>query len=282
MNMRNFFYLLLLPLFMACQSGPVELNVMSFNIRMDTASDSLNSWPHRKEVAAQIILQKEIDLFGTQEVLHHQLQDMKDRLPGYVALGVGRADGKEEGEYSAIFYKEERFDALSSGTFWLSETPEVAGSKGWDGACERVATWAILQEKESGKKLFFINTHLDHVGKQARQEGVTLLMERAKAYAEGLPIIITGDFNANPESAVIAHVLESGEFHDCFVLAKEIKGNIGTFHSYGRIPVERRNRIDYIFVTDAIEVRSYEAVPEKLKNIYISDHAPIMAEIVIP
>lgn len=280
--MRKLFYLFLLPLFVACQSGPIELNVMSFNIRMDNPGDSLDSWPYRKDVAAQIILQKDVDLFGTQEVLSHQLKDMKDRLPGYVALGVGREDGKEAGEYSAIFYKAARFDALSSGTFWLSETPEVAGSKGWDGACERVATWAVLKEKASGKQLFFINTHLDHVGKVARQEGVTLLMERAKEYGAGMPIIITGDFNANPESTVIAHVLESGDFRDSFALTSEKKGYEGTFHGFGRIPVERRSRIDYIFTTAPIEVRTYEAIPDKLDGIHISDHAPIMAQITLP
>jgi len=255
---------------------------MSYNIRYDNPGDSLNSWPYRKDVAAKVILQKDIDLFGTQEVLAHQLKDLNDRLPGYVSIGVGREDGKEAGEYSAIFYKKERFEALQSGTFWLSETPEVAGSKGWDGACERVATWAILKEKASGKKLFFINTHLDHVGKVARQEGVTLLLERAKEQGKGLPIIITGDFNANPESTVIAHVLESGEFHDSHILAVDKTGNTGTFHGFGRIPVERRNRIDYIFVTDPIQVLSYEALPDKLDNIYVSDHAPIMVQIVIP
>lgn len=278
-TMRKLIYLLLIPLFFSCQDKPVDLNVMSFNIRMDTPSDSLNSWTHRKEVAAEAIRMNDIDLFGTQEVLAHQLKDLKDRLPQYVSIGVGREDGKEAGEFSAIFYKKDRFDALQSGTFWLSETPEVAGSKGWDGACERVASWAVLKEKNSGKKIFFINTHLDHVGKTARQEGVTLLMERAKEYGKGMPIIITGDFNANPESSVIAHVLESGDFNDSYVLAPDKKGHTGTFHGYGRIPVEKRNRIDYIFVTSPIQIISYEALPDQLNGTYISDHAPIMAKI---
>jgi len=252
---------------------------MSFNIRMDNPSDSLNSWPHRKDVAAEIVRLHNIDLLGTQEVLAHQLKDLKQRLPEYTSIGVGREDGKEAGEYSAIFYKTERFEALQSGTFWLSETPEIAGSKGWDGACERVASWAVLKENTTGKKLFFINTHLDHVGKTARQEGVTLLMERAKEYGKGMPILITGDFNANPESSVIAHVLESGEFNDSYELATDKSGLTGTFHNYGRIPVERRNRIDYIFVTDPIQVIYYEALPEQLNGIYISDHAPITAKV---
>lgn len=278
--MRKLFYLLLFPLFLSCQSKPVDLNIMSFNIRMDTPSDSLNSWSYRKDVAAKVIRQNNIDLFGTQEVLAHQLKDLKERLPEYTSVGVGREDGKEAGEYSAIFYKTDRFEALKSGTFWLSETPEVAGSKGWDGACERVATWAVLKEKESGKKLFFINTHLDHVGKVARQEGVTLMMERAKEYGKGLPVIITGDFNANPDSPVIAHVLESGEFYDSYQLSATPKGATGTFHGYGRIPVERRNRIDYVFITEPLKVTSYEALPEKLDGTFVSDHVPVVVSVV--
>ena len=101
-----------------------------------------------------------VDLLGMQEVLAHQLNDLKERLPEYRAIGAGREDGKEKGEYSAIMYRADRFEAIDSGWFWLSETPEVAGSKGWDGACERMATWAILKEKKTGREFFFINTHL--------------------------------------------------------------------------------------------------------------------------
>lgn len=279
--MRKHLYFLLLPLLFACQSAPVGLNVMSFNLRYDNPGDSLNSWPHRKDAAAATVLQKDVDLLGTQEVLAHQLKEMKDRLPGYASVGVGREDGKEAGEYSAIFYKKERFEELQSGTFWLSETPEIAGSKGWDGACERIASWAVLKEKSGGRKLFFINTHLDHVGEIARREGVALLLERIREYGKGLPVIITGDFNADPESAVIAHVLESGEFHDSYTSAPEKTGNTGTFHGFGRTPAERRNRIDYIFVSKQIQVVSYETLPDKSDNIYVSDHAPVMGRVVI-
>ncbi|MDR0844981.1 MAG: endonuclease/exonuclease/phosphatase family protein [Tannerella sp.] len=265
----------------SCSEKPVDLNVMTFNIRMDNKGDSLNSWPYRKDVAAEVVKAHDVDLLGAQEVLFHQLTDLKARLPEYQSIGVGREDGKEKGEYSAIFYKKDRFTEVKSGTFWLSETPEVAGSKGWDGACERVATWAILQEKDSKKQIFYINTHLDHVGKVARQEGVTLLLNRAKDLGKGLPIIITGDFNATPESDVIKHVTESGEFLDSRVIAQNVSGNTGTFHGFGRIPVERRQRIDFIFVTKQMSVTSLEVLPDQLNDINVSDHAPVAAHIIL-
>ena len=196
--MKNLIYILLASLLISCGSKSLELNVMTYNIRYDNPEDSLNNWQYRKNVAAKIIQTKDIDIVGTQEVLHNQLVDLQERLPEYTAIGVGRQDGKEQGEYSALFYKKNRFTEVSSGYFWLSETPEVAGSKGWDGACERIATWAILKDKQTGREVFAINTHLDHVGKIARQEGVTLLLTKAAELSKGLPIIMTGDFNATP------------------------------------------------------------------------------------
>ena len=259
----------------SCANEPLPLRVMTFNIRYDNPGDSLNSWQYRKDVAAKTIEEYDVDLLGTQEVLANQLNDLQERLPQYAAIGVGRADGKEAGEYSAIFYKKDKFEEERSGWFWLSETPEVAGSKGWDGACERIATWAVLKEKRTGKRLFFINTHLDHVGKVARREGVKLLLERAQAESNGLPAIITGDFNASPESEVIQHVLAGGTFFDTRLLAPSVPEISGTFHGFGGIPVERRKIIDYVFVTGNIAVNAYTVVPEKREGVYLSDHQPV-------
>ncbi|NDV69310.1 endonuclease/exonuclease/phosphatase family protein [Dysgonomonas sp. 25] len=285
--MRKLFYLALcmLPLlFVSCEEKEIKVNVMSFNIRLDHTGDSLNQWPYRKDVAAQIVKDQQIDIMGTQEVMHHQLTDLLERLPDYKAIGVGRADGKEKGEYSAIFYKKDRFDEVESGTFWLSETPEVAGSKGWDGACERVATWAVLKDKESGKQLFAINTHLDHVGKVARQEGVTLLLTRAKELSKGLPVIVTGDFNAKHESDVIRHVLDEEnpmQMFDSRAIATSKDNAEWTFHDFGRLPESKRSYIDYIFVSKGITVDEYSVMPEKLNDIYLSDHCPIVAKLTI-
>lgn len=228
---------------------PLPLRVMTFNIRCDNPDDGLNNWQYRKDAVAGIIKEYAVDLLGTQEVLANQLRDLKERLPRYAAVGAGRADGKEAGEYCAVFYRKDKFEAEKSGRFWLSETPEVAGSKGWDGACERIVTWTILREKQSNKRFFCINTHLDHVGETARRESVKLLLERAKTESGGLPVIITGDFNASPESEVIRRVLADGKFFDTRLTAPSIPEISGTYHGFGKTPDEDRNIIDYIFVT---------------------------------
>lgn len=282
--MKNLIYILLASLLMSCGSKPLELNIMSYNIRYDNPEDSLNNWQYRKDVAAKIIKTKDIDIVGTQEVLHNQLVDLQERLSEYTAIGVGRQDGKEQGEYSALFYKKDRFTEVSSGYFWLSETPEVAGSKGWDGACERIATWAILKDKETGKEVFAINTHLDHVGKIARQEGVTLLLTKAAELSRGLPIIMTGDFNATPDSDVIKHVTNTSlkeHLTNAKTIAKEFSGTEWTFHDFGKIPLDKRDYIDYIFVSNNIETDKFEVLPEKLDEVFLSDHVPVIAKIKI-
>ncbi|MFQ9317354.1 endonuclease/exonuclease/phosphatase family protein [Dysgonomonas mossii] len=281
---KLFYFLAVIVLLTSCNSKPIDLNVMSFNIRYDNPDDSLNNWQYRKDVAAKTIKNQNADIIGTQEVLVNQLNDLKSRLPEYNAIGVGREDGIEKGEYSAILYKKDRFKEIKSGYFWLSETPEVAGSKGWDGACERIATWAILEDISSKKQLFFINTHLDHVGKIARQEGVTLLLSRANALANGLPIIMTGDFNATPESGVIKHVTDVNSPEHLIHskdIAVEKSGTDWTFHGFGKVPMERREFIDYVFVSKGIKVAKHSVLPEKLDDIFISDHSVVVAQIEI-
>lgn len=268
----------------SCNNKPMDLNVMSFNIRYDEPGDSLNSWPYRKEIAARIIKEQNTDVVGTQEVLVNQLNDLKSSLPEYNTIGVGRKDGVEEGEYSAILYKKERFNEVKSGYFWLSETPEVAGSKGWDGACERIATWVILEDMNSKKQFFFINTHLDHIGEVARREGVSLLLDRAISLSKGLPIIMTGDFNATPNSDVIRHVTESSNPNHLIhskEIAQEKTGTEWTFHDFGRLPIEQREFIDYVFVSKGIQVLKHSVLPEKLEDRFISDHSAVAVRLVI-
>ncbi|MBK5721209.1 endonuclease/exonuclease/phosphatase family protein [Dysgonomonas sp. Marseille-P4677] len=287
--MKKLFYLLGVALLLiSCNSKqsqkPLNLNVMSFNIRYDNPEDSLNNWQYRKDIAAQTIKEQNADVIGTQEVLVNQLNDLKSRLPEYTAIGVGRADGIEKGEFSAILYKKDRFNEIKSGHFWLSETPEVAGSRGWDGACERIATWAVLEDINTKTQFFFINTHLDHVGKVARQEGVTLLLDRAVSLGGGLPIIMTGDFNADPASDVIKHVTDASNPHHLIHskdIAAEKNGTNWTFHGFGRVPEDKREFIDYIFVSPETKVFKHSVLNEKLNDQYISDHSVVVAQIEI-
>ena len=283
--------LLLLPLLAAaCGQGGQQaatqtdepVNVMTFNIRYDNPEDSLNNWNYRKDRAAKAIRFYGADIVGTQEVLHNQLEDLKQRLPGYEAIGVGREDGKEAGEYSALWYRTDRFNAKESGWFWLSETPEVAGSKGWDGACERIATWAKLQDKRTGKEYFVLNTHLDHVGVAARREGVKLVLDKVQELGGDLPVIVTGDFNAEPESDVIKQVTDTADpehLTDARTVATLVYGPDWSFHDFGSIPYEHRDRIDYVFVKNGLEVLKYGILAETESDAYLSDHAPVLVSV---
>lgn len=284
-------YLLFLPfLIAACGQGGQQastqadepVNVMTFNVRYDNPDDSLNNWNYRKDRVANTIRFYDADIVGTQEVLHNQMEDLRQRLPGYESIGVGREDGKEAGEYSALWYRTDRFTAKESGWFWLSETPEVAGSKGWDGACERIATWAKLQDKLTGKELFVMNTHLDHVGVAARREGVKLVLDKIQELGGDLPVILTGDFNAEPESDVIKQVTDTADpehLTDARTVADLVYGPNWTFHDFGSIPYEHRERIDYIFVKNGLEVLKYGILAETEGNAYLSDHAPVLISV---
>ncbi len=260
------------------------LKVLTFNIRMDTNADGDNRWSNRKDLAANLIKFHDIDIVGAQEVLNHQLTDLLARLPEYDYIGVGREDGKTKGEYAAVFYKKDRFEIEDSGNFWLAEDKDAVGKKGWDAACERVATWGVFKDKLSGKKFFFLNTHLDHVGKVARHEGASLVLEEAAQLSKGLPVIVTGDFNAVPTDEPIKvltnaddprHVTHSRDMADLKY------GPEWTYHNYGQISVEERGWIDYIFVKGNITVRSNGVLTDTEGCLYPSDHCPVMATLII-
>lgn len=266
------------------QRAKNEMNVMSFNIRMDTPNDKENQWTYRKDLAANVIKFYDVDIFGAQEVLHHQLTDLLERLPGYTYVGVGREDGKTKGEYSPIFFKKDRFTVEDSGNFWLAEDMNAIGKKGWDAACERVATWAILKDKVSGKKFFFLNTHLDHIGKVARHEGASLVLEQVKVKGKNLPSIVTGDFNAAPEDEpiqVLTNASDSRHLTHTRAIAPLRYGPEWTFHDYGRIPFDKREWIDYIFVKGNIKVLSHGVLTETLNHLYPSDHCPVISTLLI-
>lgn len=270
-------------LFLCSCGGQQEAvyEVMTFNIRLDHAADSLNNWKYRKDNAAAMITYYSPDLIGMQEVLHNQLTDLKERLPQYSALGVGRADGKEGGEYCSVFYKTERFEVIREGTYGLSETPEVIGAKGWDAACERIVTWAILKDKQSGRQLAFFNTHFDHIGQIARKESAILLTTKMSELAKDLPAIITGDFNATPNSEVVAQITQHQMLEDSRLASPIVYGPSWTFHDFGRIPVERRTRIDYVFVTPQIHVNKYRVIDDRPDTGFLSDHNPVITTLTL-
>ncbi|HKO77136.1 MAG TPA: endonuclease/exonuclease/phosphatase family protein [Flavobacterium sp.] len=254
-----------------------NVNIMTFNIRYDNPEDDPNNWEQRKENVLKMIRFNEVDILGTQEVLAHQLKYLAENLTEYGAIGVGREDGKEKGEYSPILYNKNKFTLIKSGYFWLSETPEKPG-KGWDAACERVATWVQLKDITTGKKLFVLNTHFDHVGKVARRESVTLIKVKIAQLSEGMPQIMMGDLNATPDSSVIQSLLtadKSLSLLDSKKLAPIVYGPNWSFHDFGKIPFKDRPLIDYILVTKGITVRKYAVFAETLNDLVLSDHAPV-------
>lgn len=284
--MKKLIYLLLPSLLFisSCKTKPLELNVMTFNIRLDVPSDSLNSWQYRKDNAAEMVRMNDVDILGMQEVLLNQMNDLKERLPQYTAIGVGREDGADKGEFSPIFYKKDRFSAIESGTFWVSETPELAGSKGWDASYIRVATWAILKEKATGKEIFAINTHLDNDGLIARKEGGNLLLKKAEELGKGLPIVLTGDFNDTPQSEAIKNITDTSKTNhllDSKTIALKTSGTDWTFHNFGRLAESERPLIDYIFVSKQIKVQDYVVLPDTLNGTFVSDHKPVLSKITI-
>lgn len=268
-------------LFAGCNSQSVDLNVMTFNIRLDVASDAQHNWSYRKDAAAALIKDMEIDVVGTQEVLHHQLQDLLERLPGYASIGVGRQDGKTLGEYSAILYKESRFDVEQSGTFWLSDQPDEPGSVGWDAALERIVSWAILKDRNSAISFAVFNTHYDHVGPTARAESSKLLLEQIRQIAGNMPVVLTGDFNGDPGSEPIQLIKESGFLFDAREMAESVNGPDWSFHGFGRTSPEHRRMIDFIFVTEGIKVGRYDNVFEEIGDTFLSDHNPIWVSVAI-
>jgi endonuclease/exonuclease/phosphatase family metal-dependent hydrolase len=228
-----------------------------------------------------MILQNDIDVMGTQEVLSTQLTDLLGGLPQFGYAGVGRIDGISAGEYSAVFYKKVRFELMRSGTFWLSENPTAVGVKGWDAAIERIVTWVILKERSSGKEFAFVNTHFDHMGQVARRESAKLLLSKVKEIAGQLPVFVTGDLNATPESEVVQLLVAAGNadrLTDSRAIAPTVLGPAWTFHGFGSVPLESRTIIDYIFVKNKVTLQQLKVISEMKDQLYLSDHNPVVVK----
>ena len=279
--MKNVFFNSVLVAFallvVSCGRQPeAKVEVMSFNIRLDHVADSMNNWKYRKDHAAQMIAYYAPDIVGMQEVMKNQFDDLKERLPQYTALGVGRADGKEKGEYCSLFYKTDRFDLVKNGNFGLSEMPDSIGKKGWDAACERIVTWAVLKDRVNGREVAAFNTHFDHVGSVARRESAKLILQKIRQIAGDLPVIVTGDFNGTLDSEPV-RILTDDEMKNACIAAKMAYGPMWSFHDFGRLPMERRTLIDFIFVKGSVVVERYRTIGDKPDNGYLSDHAPVVA-----
>lgn len=277
-------YLTLAPPSRARDDGAHTINVMSFNLRYNTPNDGAHAWPERKELVATTIRFHRADVIGVQEALHDQMRDLEQTLPEHKWVGAGRDDGKTQGEYAAIFYRHARFELLESGSFWLSEKPEQAGSVGWDAAITRMVTWAKFRDLRSGKTFFHFNTHFDHLGQKAREESAKLLRARITALAREAAVVLTGDFNATEASPVYKILVAEAQPRRWLKNARTIStlphhGPDWTFHGFGKAP--ERTTIDFIFVSEAVRVLRHAALYEYGEERYPSDHLPVFAEVIL-
>jgi endonuclease/exonuclease/phosphatase family metal-dependent hydrolase len=266
-------------LFVSCASQDNrDIDVITLNIRMDTPADSMNAWPNRASIVADFINHQEPDLLGMQEVLWHQYLYLDSALAGYGSVVAGRDDGRMKGEACPVFYRLGRFSPAASGTFWLSATPEVPGSIGWGAALTRIATWIRLYDKAARDTLLFINTHFDHISDSARVMSAGVLLERVRELAGDDNFVITGDFNALPESMAIERMRESDFAVDSYTISETPpEGEDYTFNGWRGVP--GGGRIDYIFVRKGMKVRSYNTFMIIRDGVYISDHWPVSAKV---
>lgn len=261
--------------------GPARFNLATYNLRLYNSGDSLagDGWEARFPALSELIRYHEFDLFGTQEGYRNQLDDIKNSLPGFEYIGVGREDGKEGGEHSAIFYDTNKFDVIEHGDFWLSETPEIPGKKGWDAACPRVCTWGKFRHKDSGREFLFFNLHMDHIGTIARLESAKLIRQKMQDIDSSLPVFLTGDFNIDQYHEAYGTITGDSIFRDSYVISDLTYALNGTFNDFSAEDYSD-SRLDHIFVTPGIHIEKYGVLTdtyrsdEGLDSAFTSDKAP--------
>ena len=258
----------------AKSSGLSKITVMSYNIRVGDADDGTNSWQFRYPATAMMIEDIRPDVFGVQEAMPYQLLFITDNCRDYKYVGVGRDDGKKKGEHMAVFYNKKTVSLLKWGTFWLSETPDEP-SFGWDAACRRTATWALMKSKASGQKFYFVDTHLDHKGAEARREGLALILDRLSAInRDNLPVVLVGDFNVEISDPAVA-VLDGTMKNARKIAAKT--DSFGTYNGWGK----SSEIIDHIFYSGFRSCTEYRTVTTPYaERKFISDHYPVTATLV--
>ncbi len=247
--------------------------MMSYNIRYGTADDGEHSWPLRREAAAAMVMDQRPAVFGVQEALSMQLDYLRENCPVYRWVGVGREDGESGGEHMSVFWDTTRVALRDWGTYWLSETPDQP-SIGWDAACRRTATWALFDDLAAGKSFYFVNTHLDHVGVEARRRGLLLLVERIGKMNPGdYPMILCGDFNIYPDNPGLE------ELRTLMTDAREaapVTDSGITWHDWGK--AQGRGPIDFIWYDGFSSCTEFTRVTQPYLGCpYVSDHYPVTA-----
>ena len=276
--MKPFFFSLMTVLVFCTTISGQKLKLITYNIRLDVASDGENSWSNRKEYLCSQLAFYEPDVFGIQEALPNQVTDISTMLPKYNYVGIGR-NGIGKGESSNIFFKKDRFKVLKQNTFWLSETPEII-SKGWDAALNRICTYVLLTDKKTKQTFWVFNTHLDHMGILARTNSIHLILSKiAELNIKKHPVFFMGDFNSEPtEQRIIDLKKEMLDSRD--ISEEKPFGPSGTFNAFKHNETVEK-RIDYIFLSKEsnIKVEKYAVISDSKDLKYPSDHLPVYVEI---
>jgi endonuclease/exonuclease/phosphatase family metal-dependent hydrolase len=278
--------------------APVRLGIVTFNIRYGTADDKANAWPNRKDQVFEILNDDHVEVFGLQEALRSQLDDIHGACPKLAEIGVGRDDGKTKGEYSAILYRTDKWKPTKSGTFWLSKTPDVPGSKSWKTACTRICTWARFQnasDTNDGKQRIFwvFNTHLDHVSADARLNGAKLIARRIAERGDNMPFVLTGDFNSGENEPAAQYFTFGkvgddrsplGPLVDTFRIVHPEALDVKTYHGFDPTQFVGK-KIDYILTPQGIEpIAAW--IDRRFKQgppiVCPSDHFPVGAIFDLP
>ena len=279
----------LLALTLAFSAG-ASIRVMSYNVRLGVAKDGDNSWENRREATPAMLRDIRPAVFGVQEAYDFQIAYILEQCPEYKAVGVGRDDGKSDGEHMSVFYDSTRIELLNWGTYWLSETPDVP-SFGWDAKCRRTATWTLLREIASGQKFYFVNTHLDHIGVMARKNGLALIYNKIKEMnPSGLPMVLTGDFNILPDNDGLTDLntlMKSARFYS------DDADTIGSFNGFGKYGLssgapklgdsqkdkKTLRPLDYIYYSGFERSLCFKVVTKSYAGKkFISDHYPVYGE----
>jgi endonuclease/exonuclease/phosphatase family metal-dependent hydrolase len=274
----------LLLVFITTGSDPAEpLTVMTFNIRYGTADDGDNSWPHRDHLVKQVLRDREAPIVGLQEALAFQIEEITDELPHYAVIGVGRDDGRARGEFSAILYDARLFFVDASGTFWLSDTPEVTASKSWGNGITRICTWARLIHRRTGDAMYIYNTHFDYRSAPSRIESAKLVANRIAQRPHNDPVILMGDFNAGENTDEINSILNGTHgpaFTNAFRAIQPDTTDVGTYNAFKGDRF--REMVDHVFVTTDVTVLDADIDHVNENGQYPSDHYPVWATIQLP
>ena len=269
--------LLLMILFFSMKASSQSIKIATYNLRYANTTDIGNLWTERKYAVVALIQYHQFELFGVQEAVKLQLEDLKTAMPAFDYYGVGRDDGQSAGEHSSIFYKRERFDLMDKGDFWLSQTPEKPGF-GWDSKFNRICSWVKLKDKKSKKIFFVFNAHYDHQGMVARVESSKLVLEKINSIAGDQPVVFMGDLNGGRETAWYLSLVNSGIISDSYSLTAAPYQLSGSFNGFNTTAVGK-DVIDHVFISKQFKSMRWAVLTDTYFGKYPSDHFPIAVEI---